>query len=356
MKNGYKVMDTETAKRAVDLALQSPQKHLNFEFQGGEPLSNFETIKYIVEYSYENKKDKYISYNIVTNLTLLNDEMINFIGKYNIGISTSLDGDEEIHNYNRPLANGSKTYETVVKAVEKLKYRNIPCGAIETTTKKSLSNAIEIVDAYLSLGMSSVFIRPLTPLGMAAARWTEIGYTTEEFLAFYREVMEYIIEKNKQGIFISEGHASIFLSKILLGIGKNYMELRSPCGASIGQIAYYYDGNVFTCDEGRMLAEMGDDTFKIGNVFKDNYDSIIDSKVCQATCKYSILEGLPQCSDCVYLPYCGTCPVINYAFEKDLIMRDAHGNYRCEIYKGMLDVMFNLLQDEENKIIMSNWI
>ena len=48
-------MQEMTAKAAVDIALQSPNEYLTFEFQGGEPLLNFETIKYIVEYSEQNK-------------------------------------------------------------------------------------------------------------------------------------------------------------------------------------------------------------------------------------------------------------------------------------------------------------
>ena len=31
-------------------------------------------------------------------------------------------------------------------------------------------------------------------------------------------------------------------------------------------LVYNYDGDVYASDEGRMLAEMNDDTFKIGNV------------------------------------------------------------------------------------------
>ena len=53
-------MNKDIAKKAVDIALQSPNRLLNFEFQGGEPLLNFEIIKYIVEYSNEVKGDKII--------------------------------------------------------------------------------------------------------------------------------------------------------------------------------------------------------------------------------------------------------------------------------------------------------
>ena len=51
-------MSREVARRAVDLALKSPARHLSFEFQGGEPLLNFPVIRYIVEYAESQKADR----------------------------------------------------------------------------------------------------------------------------------------------------------------------------------------------------------------------------------------------------------------------------------------------------------
>lgn len=355
--NDKKNMSYDVAKKSVDIAMQSPQKNLNFEFQGGEPLSNFEIIRYIVEYTehINEKSNKNIRFSVVSNLTLLTDEMINFFVEHNISVSTSMDGNREVHNYNRPLSGCNDSLKIVKNAISRLKNAGIPCGAIETTTKKSLGNSKEIIDEYIAAGMKNVFVRALTPLGYALEQWDKIGYSTDEFLLFYKKCLKYIIEKNKQGIYMAEGHASIFLSKILRGYGLNYMELRSPCGAGIGQIAYYYNGDIYTCDEGRMLSEMGDDSFRMGNVYEDDYDSILESKQCKAVCKYSILESLPICEDCVYMPYCGTCPVLNYAIEGDLISRSLE-NYRCRLYSGMLDCIFELLSDDENRKVMETWI
>ena len=50
MTKPHLFMDKETAERAVDIALQSPEEYLSFEFQGGEPLLNFDVIKHIVKY------------------------------------------------------------------------------------------------------------------------------------------------------------------------------------------------------------------------------------------------------------------------------------------------------------------
>jgi sulfatase maturation enzyme AslB (radical SAM superfamily) len=51
----YHKMSAETAEKSVDVALQSPSRFLTFEFQGGEPLANFEILKHIVLYTEEKK-------------------------------------------------------------------------------------------------------------------------------------------------------------------------------------------------------------------------------------------------------------------------------------------------------------
>ena len=218
-------MQEMTAKAAVDIALQSPNEYLTFEFQGGEPLLNFETIKYIVEYSEQNKNHKQIQYSLVTNTLLLNEKMIQFFKKYDVSISTSLDGCKEVHNSNRPKIDGDGTYDYVNRNIKWLQSNDIQVGAIETTTKISLKNAGKIIETYHNLGLNHLFIRPLTPLGYAKEHWSEIGYEPEEFLEFYKQCILILLEYNRNGIRMSEGHARIFLKKILMGYSENYMEL-----------------------------------------------------------------------------------------------------------------------------------
>lgn len=347
-------MSVETAKKAVDIALQSPSKNLTFEFQGGEPLINFEIIKFIVEYAEQNAGEHEIEFTVVTNTLLLNDEIIEFIVQHKMTVSTSLDGDETLHNSNRPFGSEG-SYAKVVSGIVKLRDKGVPVGAIQTTTRNSLGRAKAIIDTYIGLGFGHMFIRPLTPLGYAKEHWDEIGYTPEEFIKFYREILAYIIELNSEGKRVCEDHASIFLRKILGGYADNYMELRSPCGAAVGQVAYYYNGRIYTCDEARMLAEMGMDDFCMGNV-DCSYDNLMDSKVCKITCQASVLESLPGCCECVYSPYCGVCPVINFAAEGNIYSREING-YRCKIYKGILDTLFGYIECNPEVVeIFKTWI
>lgn len=350
------LMDIPTAKKAVDVALQSPARYLSFEFQGGEPLTNFPVIRFIVEYAEEHRGSKEIRFSLVSNLSLLSDEVLDFLASHDVGVSTSLDGHEYLHNANRPFRNGSGSFQGVCKAVSRLREAGIEVGAIQTTTKKSLPFAKEIVETYEAHGFDNVFVRPLTPLGVARENWDSIGYSATEFKLFYKRVLDEIIEVNKRGGHMREGHASLFLAKAIHGNPANYMELRSPCGAAVGQIAYCPGGEVFTCDEGRMLHTMGDDSFRLGNVFENQYGDLIAHPACRATCLASVTESIPGCCDCVYQPYCGVCPVVTLALEGDLLPKSPHG-YRCEVYKGMLEAVFDLLyeNDGETMKILEEW-
>ena len=321
---------------------ETPARAITIEFQGGEPLLCFDLIQYAVLRASDVLADKDVSFTLVSNLILLTESMADFFEQYHVQVSTSLDGPKILHDKNRPCTSGQSSYDAVLRGTEILRAHHILGGAIQTTTAASLSLARDIVDTYESLGFYQIFLRPLTRLGAAARSWDTIGYSPQEYLQFYREALDEVIRLNAQGKPMSDYLLALLLSKIIHGKSVNYMELRSPCGAAVGQLAFTPGGNVFTCDEGRMLSEMGDDAFKLGNVYDDGYDAWMNTSCCKAVCSASLLDTLPGCCDCVYKPYCGVCPVINYALNGNItsVAKD-----RCEIYKGILDILFGYLYD-----------
>lgn len=353
--NGF--MTIETARKAVDLALQSPSNDLTFEIQGGEPLLNFEVVKEIIEYTEMHKGDKNIYYTLVSNLVALNEEKLDYLISKNVSVCTSLDGPRNVQENNRKCKSGESTFDYAVKGIKLLREKNICGGAIQTTTRYSLDYPEEIVNTYYELGLPGVFIRALTPLGFAKADWDRIGYTPKEFLAFYRKAFDRIIEINKQGASFPEIHATYFLRKIMMGYSYNYMELRSPCGASIGQLSYYYDGSVYTCDEGRMVSEADIKAFKLGNVYDNTYDELMSTPICKSVALSSVAESLPSCNDCAYQPYCGVCPILSYVHDGDIFPTSPQ-SYRCEIYSGMMDIYFEKLYsgDEDVIRIFRSWL
>ena len=341
-------MSIEVAEKILQRIKGATANEITIEFQGGEPLYNFPVIKYMVERGYEVLSNKKVHYTVVSNLALLNESIASFFADNHVAVSTSIDGPEFLHDQNRPTDKGKGSYHDTLRGIELLRSKGIYPGAIQTTTSSSLSYAPEIVKEYIKLGFSQIFLRPLTRLGAASRRWDEVGYSAERFLAFYRTAMEHIINYNKNGIRIKEYHASLFLTKILKERSVNYMELRSPCGACLGQVAFTANGNVYTCDEGRMLAEMGDESFCLGNVFENSYNDWINSPVCEAVCSASLLETLPGCCDCVYKPYCGVCPVVNYTIHGNITHVSSE---RCKIYKGILDILFEYLINGDEYVL-----
>ncbi len=96
-------MTEETARKVVNTIFYTSNNNIIIEFQWWEPLLNWDIVKYIVEYAeikaYHLKKN--VAFALVSNLTLMDDEKMAYIIKHNIDVSTSLDWDEETHNFNR---------------------------------------------------------------------------------------------------------------------------------------------------------------------------------------------------------------------------------------------------------------
>ena len=100
-------MTKETAKNVVKTIFESPSPSIKIEFQGGDPSTDFEMVKYIIEEAeYVNLfKKRQLEFVICTNICLLTEQMVKYLKKHKCFISTSLDGPRDLHNINRPLQN-----------------------------------------------------------------------------------------------------------------------------------------------------------------------------------------------------------------------------------------------------------
>lgn len=360
-------MAPETAERAVEVAMHSPAPQLTFEFQGGEPLANFPVIERVVARALElgRAAGKTVRFSLVSNLSLMDEEKLAFLLDHGVQVCTSLDGPQDLHDRNRPFAGGSSHAETVrwmERINEGYRARGLDpelyhVEALLTVTRASLTRARDIVDEYVRRGLQAVFVRPLNPFGFATRTWEQIGYGTPEFLRFHREVLDDLLARARQGTQLLERLAAIFLAKILSGADPNYLDIRSPCGAGIGQLAYDHDGAVFSCDEGRMVNQMGDPMFRLGHLDRDGYGDLVESEVVRSLCVASCLEALPGCSSCAYLPYCGTCPVYNYATQGNIFGR-MPDNEKCRLHMGVLDDLFARLAgaDEKLRDVFRQWV
>jgi len=346
-------MNEEIAKKTVDIIFQSPSKQITIEFQGGEPILNFEIITYITKYAQEKNKEakKDLKFSVVSNLIPMTQEKLDFLIKNKINICTSLDGPKELHNKNRQGYNETtKEIQKIREEYEKRKINQKEFSALVTITKESLNYPEEIIDEYIKQGFNNVHLRALNDLGDARKNKENIYYSAEEFIDFFKKSINYIIELNKKGEKITERTIIIMLKKIFNNVDPGFLDLRSPCGAVIGQLLYNYDGNIYTCDEGRMT---GEDLFKVGNVNNTYKELTTCNKACAMIAAST--NDVQYCDKCAYKPYCGICPVLNYATSGSIITNIPASDW-CKIKKAQFDYIFEKLKNKEIKKIFLNWI
>lgn len=362
-------MDEATAKKTLDLIFQGPSLNMTIEFQGGEPLLNWATLEYVVRYATElaKIKRKNLRINLVSNLTLLDDEKTQFLLDHDVSISCSLDGPAEVHDKNRPYFGKGGSHAQVIRQIKRLnraikeKRKNAKgqfvdqLNAITTISKFSLPYGKEIVDEYVRLGFNNIFLRPLSPFGLVQKTYDLIGCTAEDFIPFYLKSLDYILDLNLKGTFMVERNAYYALLKIIKNVDPAYYELRDPCGAGIGQMAINFDGAVYTCDEGRMVARMGSDNFKLGDVKTSRFNELIDNEVTKTMCMASCLDNHAGCTDCAYKPYCGICPLVHY-MEYGTIFPQIPATDQCKIKMAMFDYLFSKIRTRRVKMVFEKWL
>jgi His-Xaa-Ser system radical SAM maturase HxsB len=353
-------MTPEMVEAAVAIMLDSPAEYITMEFQGGEPLLAFDVIRHAVSIARPRavQKNKYLDIVITSNLAYLTDEILDYCKREKIKLSTSLDGPAFIHNANRPRP-GNNSYQMAIDGIKRARKAlgSEQIAALMTTTQFSLQHPKEIIDEYVRQSFHSIFLRPISPYGFAVKTRRRTGYEMDEFLDFYKTGLEQILEINRKGYNLVEIYSKILLQKILTPHGTGYVDLQSPSGAGLSVLVYNYDGDVYATDEARMLAEMDDRTFRLGNVLQHARAQILTSpafvQVLEAACN----QSLPGCSDCAFQPYCGADPVYHHAVQGDMIGYRPTSGF-CKKNMEMIKHLFGLLRAGNSEIqnILWGWI
>lgn len=351
-------MSEETADRALQIVFRSPNPAIKIEFQGGEPLLNFDLVRYIVinaeKINEVEKRD--LQFVITTTLSLITDEILDFCKDHKIFLSSSLDGPEDLHNRNRPRP-GKDSYSRFVeglqKARDKLGYDSV--SALMTTSPASLSRVRDIIDEYLKHDLDGIFLRHLSPYGFAIKTKSYDAYDVDRWLEFYRDGLDYIVELNKKGVRFTEHFASLLLTKMFTSNDPGFVDLMNPSGAGISAVVFNYDGDVYASDESRMLREMGDATFKIGNLHANSYEELFTSEALLNALDDSFTLSAPMCTDCAFEPWCGAEPVFHHAIFGDVLGRKPESEFCKRIMGVVRHLLKKMQEDPEAKEIFMRW-
>lgn len=357
-------MDKETATKCVDTILHTNSQSLTIEFQWGEALINWEVLQHVVEYASvrANYLDKHLTFSLVTNLTLMTEEKLQWLMDKGVDICTSLDGNEFNHNNNRTWYDGN-SFEKVTYWIQRInqirKERNLPkIWALLTVTRENLPHYKAIIDSYIELGLNGIFLRWLNPYGFAAADIKKLAYDADDWLKFYTDSLDYILELNKQWVDFREQITSVYLMKILNDRDPAFMDIRSPSGIAIWGVAYNYDGKVYASDESRMLWRMWIDDFLLTDMKEtwwETYTAMLSSDVTKISVQSSCLDGLPGYNDHVYKPYLWVDIIHNFKMTDSLYLPLAK-DQKMKLQIWILDYIFDKLQnDPEAAEIFTRW-
>jgi len=347
-----------TADLVVDRILESPGNDLKVEFQGGESLLGFERIRQITLAVSRRAKEvnKKVEFVVASTLNGLSDEQLGFFQENRFNLSTSLDGPAWLHNRNRPRP-GKNSYERTIEGIYRARKTlgHDSVSALVTLTRESLEHPEAIIDTYVKLGFPTIFLRSLSQYGFARKTNDRIGYAQSRFLEFYDRALEYILKINKQGTYLEESYTALLMRRILTPYATGYVDLNSPTGAMFGALAYNYDGGVFVSDEGRMLAESGDFTFRLGDVSQSR-DILFGSNSARAIAAASVAEAMPGCSDCAFVPYCGSDPVGNHAETGSMAGHRPTSSF-CQKQTALFHRLFSHLVDPGSEMarMLAGW-
>ena len=206
-----KNMSKEVMESFIDfLCDTNPETSTLIDFFGGEPLVNWEIIKYGLELMEDLNLLHKLYFMISTNGTLITDEIAYTLSKYNVHVNISVDGTPEKHNYER-----NNSYDKTLQGLRKL-YDYGLCRDITarlTFPNNYFGNIEEHVKSVLNLGIPEVTFAAILAGGITdeeLATYEESMYRTSILILKYVEYGLAVIPKYMRNLLSMEHLSSDF--------------------------------------------------------------------------------------------------------------------------------------------------
>lgn len=299
VKQGNEDMDRKTYQKINDVflkMLESGEKEtVIYRIAGGEPLIVFDKwFSYTEEFIDKANGNGHVS--VITNLTILTDEMLKYFKDTRYSFGVSLDG----FSYSKPFHDGKSSAYAVKENIEKL---------IDNGNKNIDISTVIDKNSFLDIEKLAEWI---------ADRDLNWGIYLDHF--FCGEMpLDLIVEKmiSVIDILCNKGYDIYNKMKFSnISINSSY----EGCTAGEKLIAIYVNGDIFPCQ----TTVYGE---KICNIFDDK--SIVEEFKKQKKYRLGYNYSLPEkCKNCAISDICGGgCKENNKEINK---------NYTCDILKAVI--------------------
>jgi uncharacterized protein len=290
-------MSSETAIDIINASYREVDKSVGdftINIFGGEPLLNWGTIKALIDHC--NKKKYKVRYGITTNLTILTDEMIDYIDDNSIMLLVSIDGLPHIHDKNR-----CDSYNVVYTNLRKLidKKLTLFIEARMTILPEDVQYALDGIKMLIRLGIDNICPMPVTDV-----EWSDLHIAELEL--YYQNLMRYyigLLNDDSLNRNISIKNTDEILTNVL------EPEIDDPIMCPIYSnkwCAFDTNGDIYPCHQGPTSEQKFKDDLYIGNL----YIEVDETKLCQEDIHASYPKE--ECDNCIGKSICkGGCPTQN---------------------------------------------
>lgn len=325
-------MNICTAEKVADFLIKTSGEANNISilFFGGEPLMNFNILKYFVLYC-NSKADKKTDYTVVTNGTLLTDKIMEFFNEYNIKIQVSIDGNKKIQDFLRPFPGNIGSYDIIERKIKKITSdHNERCSARATVNHNNLE-LTGITKELLNMGFKYMSLEMITSPESNELHLTETD--AGQLLVEYKKLADYYLNQIKEGNrFIIEGFSKTFNSTC------NNMRKFYGCGVGRTFIAISPGGDIYPCHRFQGMKE-----WKIGDIYNG-----IDRHFRNMFLNIFV-ENIEDCAGCWARYYCGGGCIMESMVYNNSIYKPPER--LCNIRKYEIELALSIYADlvKDNK-------
>jgi uncharacterized protein len=251
------LMSTEQAFQAVDHLIERSGRRRNLQvtFFGGEPLLNFQRIKDVVRYckDVEQKHNKKFMFELITNGTLLDGEIADFVIENDMLLFISLDGWREMHNKQRPSINGTDYHHKILSNAERMD-REHKKGKLTNPVKvranltPEFHNVKSVVNFFQSHGFTTIGISAIQDLPYSEGKTPGAlsRQQMEELETASNETLTEGFEQVKRGRYAGP-YATKMLRKMVYSLSQYHNTMGIRCGVGRNTNAADVDGNIYPC-------------------------------------------------------------------------------------------------------------
>ncbi len=296
-------------------------KHIKLRLAGGEPMGQFKAWKVFIPQAASVLADVGCKLDVafITNLTILNDDILEFSKEHHISYGVSLDGVGDKHDATRKFRSGSGSFKVVDANLRKLLAENIPVSVSTVVSNHNLAGLPDLTRHLIALD---------APFRYSIVKGEAINAELlEKYLAESYGIMLEAIESGWQ---FAKRYQFCDLKPNELGF--------QTCASGFSGGAIYVDGSFKYCH-----VHFGEDAHSTRSIFNQELDLV------------EMIEGgeheedskSEDCKKCRYRSVCTSgCPVYRVDGKDP----------QCSLYHRFIPMYYELQAKERLKLLRKHGI